>query len=421
MKLQWIFIFALIITVSIRVLLSIFFAPQLEAGQALTTTTTLLTDPVINGRFEHFTVWYSTGVGAVPVSVTVLSSQALHYGQTITLSGKLQEMTFSASTHGNGVISAKKPMLAMYLPKIEARKVKINAVLSIGFALRQKMQEFYENIFSQESSSLLLGIVLGVKGSFGKDFQEALQLAGVTHVIAASGMNVAMVSGFFTEIFSHFLKRQWAIVLTISLVCFYCLASGLQPSIVRATLMLGFMLLGQLFGRQYAGIYGLFLAASGMLLFTPTLLWDVGFQLSFASTLGILFVKPLIPDMPLVGEDLSTTISAQLASLPILLGTFGNYGVLSIVVNALVLWTIPPLMVFGGVGGLVGLLIAPIGKLVVLLCLPLLWYFEKIVLFFGSLHWQVSIAQFPLIMTIGYYLVLGSMLLFFWKRKTRIY
>ena len=416
MKQQWIFLLVLVIAVSVRVLLSIFFTPHLFNGQELSLTTILLSDPAQTGRFAHVTVWYSNGFSTVPLFVTLLSPSTLHYGQTITLSGKVQFLEKIASTQENKVIDNKKLSMAMYLPKIEAGNEKNNIFLSLSFFLRHALQKFYENIFSQEDAALLIGIVLGVKGSFSKDFATALQLSGVTHVIAASGMNVTMVSGFFTGMFSQFFKRQWVVILTITVLIFYCVISGLQPSILRATIMLVFMLLGQLFGRQYTPLYGLLLAAGSMLLVSPTLLWDIGFQLSFASTLGIMYIKPHIPVLPLIGEDVTTTISAQLATLPILLGSFGTYGLLSVVVNALVLWTIPPLMVLGGVGGLVGLAVAPVGKGILFLCLPFLWYFEKVVLFFGSLKWQLTVSAFPIIMTVGYYMVLGSIV---WIRRHR--
>lgn len=415
-----VFLPVLVIAVGVRVLLSILFIPHLSNGQQLTLTTTLLSDPVQAGRFEHLTVWYPNGFSSVPLFVTILSPSTLHYGQTVTLTGKAQFLEKIASNQSSRVIDDKKLSMAMYLPKIEARNDENNVFLSISFFLRHVLQKFYEKLFSQEDAALLIGIVLGVKGSFSKDFQQALQLSGVTHVIAASGMNVTMVAGFFTGIFSQFLKRQWAVVCTISILIFYCVISGLQPSILRATIMLIFMLIGQLFGRQYTPLYGLFLAAGSMLLVSPTLLWDIGFQLSFASTLGIMYIKPLVPELPLIGEDIATTISAQLATLPILLGSFGTYGVLSILVNALVLWTVPPLMILGGVGGLVGLVIEPVGRLILFFCLPFLWYFGKIVLFFGTLNWHFTVPAFPLVMTMGYYMVLGSIVWILSQRRSKL-
>jgi competence protein ComEC len=118
-----------------------------------------------------------------------------------------------------------------------------------------------------------------------------------------------------------------------------------------------------------------------------------------------------------ISDDIGTTIAAQVATIPILVGSFGTYGLLSILVNALVLWTIPPLMVLGGVGGLLGLVWEPLGSLLLALATSLLWFFTGVVQYFGGFGWQISIGELPIIMIVGYYLVLGSWIWIIWKKR----
>lgn len=393
-----IFLALLILAVALRVCLSILFLPHLSDGQQVSFETTLLTEPVNHGSFDRLTVYYTNEFSSLPISVTLPAGNDLHYGQVVAISGRIKVK----------VLQNKQTITTISMPTFKIDSAKQNYILVASFFLRQKFQELYEKSFSQKLSSLLLGIVLGVKGNFPKEFLVDLQTTGVMHVIAASGMNVTMVGGFFLGLLSMFVRRRLAIALTILVLLFYCMVSGLQASILRATIMIGFALFGQMLGRQYSGFYGLFLAGGLMLLYNPTLVFDVGFQLSFAATLGIFLFKPLLPKWGIITDDIGTTISAQIATLPILVGSFGTYGLLSVVVNALVLWTIPPLMILGGVGGLLGLVFEPLGKLLLYLCLPFLWFFTGVISYFAAFHWQITIPSLPLSLIVGYYSLLGS-------------
>lgn len=416
-SLQILFLFILLLAVCIRLLLSFLFAPHLASGQYIHFDTVLLSEPTSHGNFDTITVSYSNRFSSVPISLAIPAGNGLHYGDTVVISGHVKFKKINVPSNQNGqVLNTTRILTTLSAVHITKNTSKKNPILDISYNLRKNIQLLYETTFSPRLSALLLGIVLGVKGNFPKFFLQDLQATGVMHVIAASGMNVTMVGGFFLGLFGMVVKRQWAIALTGGCLLFYCVISGLQASILRATIMLLFALGGQLVGRQYSGLYGLTLAASGMLLYNPAWISDIGFQLSFAATMGIFFLKPLFPTWKIITDDIGTTIAAQIATLPILVGSFGSYGILSVLVNALVLWTVPPLMVFGGIGGLTGLVFETPGRLILLLCWPFLFFFEKIIVFFGNFHWQITLSEVPLVMTVGYYLLLVSWV---WIRKKR--
>lgn len=125
-----------------------------------------------------------------------------------------------------------------------------------------------------------------------------------------------------------------------------------------------------------------------VLLWNPAYLLDVGFQLSFLATLGILVLNPFFgffDKIILIGEDIKTTISAQLGTLPILLGVFWKVGLWSVIVNALVIWTIPIVMTLGSLAVLTGILIPPLGgNFFFLSAYRFLLFFEFIVSLFGK-------------------------------------
>lgn len=251
-----------------------------------------------------------------------------------------------------------------------------------------------------------------------KDFSENLKTTGVFHVIAASGMNVTLVGGFISSILTFFLKRQIAIALSVVGIMFYAVLAGLEASIIRASIMGILVFSAQIMGRQTLAVNGLFFAGFAMLFIDPTLISDIGFQLSFTATLGLILIPKIraIGKIGVIGDSVNTTIAAQIATLPILMANFGTYSIYSILVNGLILWTVPILMAIGGIGAMLGLIFVPLGQLIIYLSYPLLIYFEKIVEIFGKIGGVISISALSWQFIAGYYCLLASILVVFKKK-----
>lgn len=386
--------------------------PHPVDGQQVNITTTLLSEPEIIGNFQRF--YASIDQGGRILILTSLYPQ-FHYGDTLAISGNLK---YRLLKNGN-------TMIVVYYPKIEAVKSKFNPILALSSSIRQKIIYLFERVLPSTSSALLLGIVFGIKGSMPKQFLDNLRIAGVLHIIAASGMNVTITGGFLSSFFGFFFKRQIALFLSIFGILFYAALSGFGASIIRASIMGILVFSAQILGRQRMASYGLLIAGYGMLFVSPNVLKDVGFQLSFVATAGLLYVRPLFEkkdkmkkflNISLVGEEFATTISAQAATLPILLANFGTYSIWSIVVNALVLWTVPILMILGGIGAFF-VIFDPIGKLFLYLSLPLLVYFEWIVNAFANLWGKFQVENIPWEFTVGYYLIIASAILIFREKS----
>src|SRR5260221_46351 len=408
-KLFFVLTSLLMLAVLARILLSFTYPAVLKNGQQLNFTTRIQSAPTYSFGRISFPVSYANGFGSTTLQI-ITDNDTLVYGQEIKISGRVKEK----------VLQNKRPVMTMYFPIIASTNSPTEMPMRFAQEIRGRVMSTYARALSQDEAGLLVGIVLGVKEPMSKSLTNAFKITGVMHVIAASGMNVTMVSGFLVSLLGRVFRRRHVCTLTILVLGIYCYLAGFQPSIVRATIMGVLMLLGQVWGRQYSGFYGLFLAGSGMLLLNPTLVQDVGFQLSFASSLGILTLHPHISHVPFLGEDLATTISAQVATLPILLVTFGQYGLLSILANALVLWTVAPLMILGGIGALIGLVLQPLGSILSLLSLPLLWYFEKVILWLGNFGWTISLSSIPIVLVVGYYGIIMSAVLFLKIRKSSI-
>lgn len=400
-------IFIVLLSLSIRFLFSFLSAKNYHDGKAVIIDTLLLSDIDNYNKKSSLYLPLPDSFPSQRVNIVFPAGSGVHYGQHLHIVGNLN---YTVLNNGNTAIS-------IYFPKYTIVPNMTDSLFSPLYALRKQIVQGYQLSLSDIDSSLLLGIVFGVKETMPKAFSQQVQATGVTHVIAASGMNVTMVAGFLIALFGKLFTRKTAIVLSLLGLFLYALFAGLQPSILRATIMGVCLFSSQLFGKQYRGFYILFLTGCFMLFFSPILLFDVGFQLSFMSTLGILVIQPLFKGVHLLTDDLATTISAQIATVPIMIATFGQYSWFSVIVNGLVLWTIPPLMLIGSMAAFVGLLFPFAEKLLLYIAIPFLWFFETIISFFASLPILLVFSTKSIFLIIGYYFVVAAVISCLYARK----
>ncbi len=350
------------------------------------------------------------------IFITAPAFPRFNYGQTLNISGTIQQRLLK----DNRVVNT------MFFPKITIKKEEADFPQNLIFHAREKIHSVFQATLPPISASLLFGIVFGGKEQMPKSFSNNLATVGLMHVIAASGMNVTMVAAAAFFILAKFFRRQLAIILSILSIFLYMLLAGFSPSIIRAAIMACLAFTAALIGRQYLALFALGLSAFLILFFHPSLLFDLGFQLSFMATLGIILLVPLLSGkkkekeksavLESVFTDMTTTTAAQIATLPILLATFGQYGLFSIPVNALVLWMVPILMTLGGLAAIFSLILPIVAKLFLWLALPFLIYLEDIVIYFGKLQLNFQIENFPMGFVLGYYLLLAAFVL---ARKQR--
>jgi competence protein ComEC len=223
---------------------------------------------------------------------------------------------------------------------------------------RKKILSFYKHSLPEPHASLIAGVALGSKQSLPTDFWQALQKTGTAHVVVASGMNVTLVGGFLINLWVNLVPRKKAIIFALIGVWIYIFIAGFEAPLVRAGIMGSLAFSAQALGRVYQAMRALVLSALLMLVAVPGWLFDLGFVLSFVATGSILLfnvkVDRLIHFVPnILRQDLATTLAAQIGVAPILYLTFGQFNLLSPLINALVLWTIPPLTIIGLMAGIV--------------------------------------------------------------------
>jgi len=400
-------IFFLLTALFIRIFTFYSESTSLENGQEVDFKSRLQSSPKTSARSQTFSVTY----GGQRIFIATDLFPEYSYGQQLHISGVIQKKKLKDS----------HVLTSLSHPKIEVVKGESNPLMTLALTIRDRTTILFKQTLPYNYASLLSGIVLGAKEQFSKEFEQDLKSSGVMHVVAASGMNVTLIGAMLMNVLTVMLRRQYAILATIGGIIFYCVMAGLEPSIVRASIMGSIAFSAQILGKQTISLFSLAITGFLMLIYDPSQVSDIGFQLSFMATLGIILLSPMLNFKFLsipktIKQDLSTTLSAQIATLPILLFNFGTYSLWSILVNVFVLWTVPILMVIGGFGALLGILFEPFGRLIILLAYPLLLYFEYIIRFFSQLPGQFEILL-PWELMAGYYAVFFFVLLYLKRPK----
>lgn len=251
------------------------------------------------------------------------------------------------------------------------------------FSLRAKIISFFQKNLPEPHSSLIAGITLGYKSALPENFWNNLKATGTAHVVVASGMNVTFVAGFLLGLFILFVPRKKAIIFVLIGIWLYCILAGLEAPIIRAGIMASIIFLAQEYGRLASTFRILILTALIMLLVNPFWLTDLGFILTFVSTASLMLfsnkIQGWLKNVPRgFRESLSTSLAAQIGVGPILFVTFGQFNILSPIINALILWTVPILMLIGSVSGIVSLIWPWLAKYILYLSFPLTSWFIKI-------------------------------------------
>lgn len=271
---------------------------------------------------------------------------------------------------------------------VDATLVKLKTSSSFIPKIRKRILTFFQKSLPEPHASLVGGMVLGSKAGLQASFWEQLRKTGTAHVVVASGMNVTMVARFLLTLLLGILTRKIAIVLAIAGIWVYALLSGLDAPIVRAAVMATITFGAQEVGRVSYAWRALFLSGLLMLLVNPMWINDLGFVLSFFATASILLleekVRNLISKVPgIFKEGLSTSLAAQVGVAPIIYVSFGQFNILSPLINSLVLWTVAPITVIGGLAGLASLAFAPLARLIILLDYPLTYWFISTINYFS--------------------------------------
>jgi competence protein ComEC len=228
-------------------------------------------------------------------------------------------------------------------------------------------------ISGEKEQGLAEALLIGYKYDLDRDLVQSYTNTGVVHIIAISGMHLALIYGLLLYLTSPLKRRKelsWLrILLVLSALWLFTLLAGAQASVVRSAVMFTCIGLGEMLSKRTSIYNTLSLSAFLLLCYNPYWLWDVGFQLSYAAVLSIvLFYKPVynwvyLPNKSLdfFWKTIAISIAAQILTTPVSLYHFHQFPVLFLLTNVVAV-PLSTLVLFGEIALCVFSWIAPIAK-----------------------------------------------------------
>lgn len=302
-----------------------------------------------------------------------------------------------------------------------------------ALAIREKVIDKYKEWGAEEDVlPILSALTVGYKAELDEEVRKIYSIAGISHVLALSGMHIGIIwmfLNFLLKPMGNNKKLRW-LKWSLSTALLWCFAfiAGLEASVVRAVVMCMLMEMAKAAGAKPLSMNTLSIAALTMLLYHPLYLYDVGFQLSFVAVTSILLIYPLfVPRLSSlsgwqrsVGNVLAISVSAQLGTAPLVMYYFSNFSAYFLLANLVAAFLVP--------------LIIYISAIVVLVApFSLLPYWGMYVLnkmidgLTGMVRWisewpyaTFSINRLFIFEVILFYVVLGIGLIY-WKQRRRIW
>jgi competence protein ComEC len=283
----------------------------------------------------------------------------------------------------------------------------------IGRQFRDWFASLIRKGINEPQASLGAGYLTGQKSALPEDLSAALQVAGLTHIVVASGYNLTILVRLARRLFIRWSKYLSAISAAAMIVCFVAV-TGLSPSMTRAGIVSGFSLLAWYYGRAFHPFVLLAIVAGITVVWQPSYAWgDIGWQLSFAAFAGVMVVAPLLQQY-FFGKDppgifrqvLGETIAAHLVTLPIILSAFGALSHVAIIANVLIVPLVPFAMLLTFIVGCTALAIPMAAEWVGLPAQWILTYMTSVATWVSELPWAQTLIQAPVWALMVYIVIL---------------
>lgn len=283
--------------------------------------------------------------------------------------------------------------------------------------LNEKFRENVKNILFENmnynTASIAYASIFGDKTLIDNEISDVFLISGVAHLLCVSGLHTGFLIALIYFVLRLFkIKEKYILIILSSILLFYCYLCSFTTSVVRATIMAIVLCSANTFGKRYDSLSSLSFAGLVIMIFKPYMIFDVGFQLSFASCFGIILLSPVFAKMfkkinfyNKFSQAFIITLSAQIATFPIIFHNFEKMSFISVLANVIIV----PLfgIVFSALIIFVLInLIFPLGFLlkIIELGFSLIIYLTKSFGAVKTLIFNTNIA--PLICSFAFYLII---------------
>jgi|DewCreStandDraft_4_1066084.scaffolds.fasta_scaffold01070_1 competence protein ComEC len=231
-----------------------------------------------------------------------------------------------------------------------------------SYELKEKLLNIIYSSLPEEEAKILEGIMLGNYRVLPEEINDYFKKTGTAHILAVSGMNVGLIAliVFLILKLMHFSRKVSAFI-TLIFITVFAIITGADPSIIRATFMAYVVLIGYLIEYDSDLLNSLAIAGFFILLFNPAELFSVSFQLSFLATFGIIYYSGFISNhfsniSRQLSEVIFTTFTSQIFIIPVMVNTFHQISLISVVANFFIVPISSIITILGFILWIIGLI-----------------------------------------------------------------
>lgn len=273
-------------------------------------------------------------------------------------------------------------------------------VLALAYYLRGRLAAVASATLPPQEAALLKGLALGDRAGLSPDLSEDYRRAGLSHILSVSGLHVGFVAGALLALVRPLpLGPRGRAALVLPVLALYTLITGAQPPVIRAAIMFAALVVARCLGRPGDSPHHLALAFMVILFGRPAALFEAGFQLSFAATMGIATLAQPLRDRlaaaprprrlpPWVAAGLATTLAAQLATFPLVVYYFSAISPVSLAANLVAVPLAGVAVPLGSAGVVAGLVWMPAAALINRLTALVLTVLNDVVHWFAAWPWS---------------------------------
>lgn len=369
------------------------------------------------------------------VLVTLGKYPRYYYGDSVEFNGNINTPKSFPSFDYKSHLERQGIYSVMYYPKnVFVGRADEGWLYTRILSIKGLLQDNINKMLSEPYSSFLSALLLGTKKQIPDDLLDAFDKTGTTHIVAISGYNIALIAIFVTGILlAAGIHRYWAFWLAVLGIIFFTVLTGAGASVVRASIMGILVLIADRIGRLNRVTNALVFSGTVMVFAKPQLLiFDIGFQLSFMATLGLILWVPVLEQwlrsfgwkektmrFDFINSYGVPTFAAQILVVPIVAYNFGRISLVSVVANLIILPIIPLSMMIGFMGVAASFIFLPLAKVIGYVVWMLLYYEMWVIRFFANLPGaSVELKEFSWIWVLVYYLVCIALYLG-WRSKSK--
>jgi len=318
--------------------------------------------PASADGFDKLTMTASAGKQFKNILVSAPLYPPYQYGDQLKIKCELQSPSKIENFEYDRYLARYHIYQLCYQPKIELiSHNQGNFFLAKIYQFKNYLISRLNQILPEPQSSFLNGLLIGARSSIPADLQNAFSRTGTSHIVAVSGYNISIIVAFLISLLITLgLDRKKSFYVITIIIIIFVILTGASASVVRAGIMGFIVLLAKQLGRPSRIRNTLILTATIMVIINPLILvYDMGFQLSFLATLGLVYISPILtkiikvekikwPALKIIlGDYLLTTLSAMILTAPLILFKLGKFSFIAPLANILVLPLIPIAMMLG--------------------------------------------------------------------------